>query len=196
MAEAKVVNTLVQLNLMDDHETTPELRKKIKALDTQITVALDFLGKRVNTDSDAVPGTVVQIMTAEEQYERDWEDMDDFDESKRGLMCLTVRWDGTSEDGEVYPPEIERGYSPEDLKVIMELPPRGEETVLGFSKRLMGEGSNPVVLEIQKHPQNGWAISVGDASVPPVSSVKLIQLTDNECNEAGGLTTRDVTPRG
>jgi hypothetical protein len=182
------------------------MAKKLNALAMQV-LAHETVGKRVKPAKvdpydPNVQGSVVAVMTAEEAYERDWEDMTDFDESRRGTMLFSVRWDATdASEGE---PFIEDGYRREDLVVIdLDLPPDAELTVLGFAKsaRLFigapGVEPEPVIVSIDTHPKNGWLFKVRDSQVEEgLGPVEHIQLTDNECNEAGGLTTRHVTPRG
>lgn len=123
MAEAKVLNTIVQLNLPEDLVESPEILRKIRVLSSQVMVAMEYDGKIVTLSekgmrfatapSNEIKGKVVEVITHEEYKERDWEDMDDYREDKRGTMLITVLWrhpDGSE--------ELEKGYQPDDLVVI------------------------------------------------------------------------------
>lgn len=116
--EAKVVNTLVQLGLMGDHPATPELKRKFAIFDAQILTVMDWLGKTVELaepdpfgEEGPVLGKVVEVITAEEYHEKDWEDLDDFPEGKRGTMLLKVTW--YEHDGTL---NTEHGYRTKDLR--------------------------------------------------------------------------------
>lgn len=119
MAEAKVVNTILQLRMLPDHETTPELMRKVKILGSQIATVMDLQGKTVvyskRDENGPVRGTVREVVTHEEYKEHDWEDVDRFDqydEERRGTMLITVVWHYPDGD------EVEKGFLPEDLKVV------------------------------------------------------------------------------
>lgn len=94
--------------------------RKLDTLRGQVEVKQKFLGKTVvqvepeqyDEDGEPIKGTVREVLTAEEFYERDWEDMDAFPEENRGNMYLNVAW----HHPDSHMPED--GYRPGDLKVV------------------------------------------------------------------------------
>lgn len=201
MAEAKVVNTILQLKMLPDHETTPELMRKVKILDKQISTVMDLLDKWVVevNDEDPMPsvGLVIRVMTHEEYKEGDWEDVDRFgqyDEERRGTVCMEVRWYSAGEESHTGYYVDSDVHETDDLKVVPDFDPEGFKYVLGFarSKGILGPDSSPRLLSYEPHPENGWLFKVCDAG----GKVEYIQLTSNEAPEMGGLTARHVTPRG
>lgn len=200
MAEAKVLNTIVQLNLPEGLVESPEILRKIRVLSSQVMVAMEYGGKTVieatATDPQPVLGRVRDIVTHEEYKEHDWEDVDRFDqydEERRGTMLLKVEWREPDHESPVGYYRSYDWHRQEDLKVVPDLDPDGPKMVLDFSKSkgILGPDSEPVVVSFEPHPSNGWLFKVRDSKLG-MGPIELIQLTDNEAAEMGGLTTRHL----